>query len=326
VKFVSRPYIWLLVLGAVVVGRAQESYPPPGKLIDVGGRRLHAYCTGSGRPTIVLEAGASSFAIDRALVQPLVARTNRVCSYDRAGYGWSDPVPASEKEQEPVTDLHALLAAAGEPSPYLLVGQSMGSRFVRLYQHRYPREVVGIVLVDGEHEDGLFNLLNGRAIAISRMSDDEFRAANPPATGPIAVPQARLQPAHLKLPSDLQPVRLWLESRLWEWVRTSATPEWIARAQQIDHTELVTLHQIDTGDMHPLQALPLVVLTRGVNASPQWATLQADLARLSTNSRHTVVQDSDHEIHLFRPEIVVDAIADVAEAARTGSALRARSN
>ena len=304
------------------VAVAQERYPPPGKLVDIGGRRLHLYCTGAGSPTVILEAGASSFAIDWALVQPAVARTNRVCSYDRAGYGWSDPVPMAETGQDTVTDLHRLLAAAGEQSPFVMVGQSMGSRFVRLFQHSYPRDVVGMVLVDGEHEDGLFNLVNGRPAAISMLSDDEFRAANPVPTGPITVPEARLQPAHLRLPADLQPVRLWLEGRLWDYVRTAATPDFIVRAQQADHSALVALHQIDTAEMHPLNELPLVVLTRGLNSNRQSAALQADLVRLSTNSRQLVVADSDHEIHLFRPDIVIDAIHDVVDTSRSGSGLK----
>jgi hypothetical protein len=92
---------------------------PPGRLVEVGGRRLHLYCTGKGSPTVVLVAGGDAFSIDWALVQPRVAGQTRVCSYDRAGLAWSDPGPADETVEQTVGDLHALLRAAGERGPYL---------------------------------------------------------------------------------------------------------------------------------------------------------------------------------------------------------------
>src|SRR6185503_7396802 len=139
--------------------------PPPGRLVDVGGRKLHVNCAGSGSPTVVLEAGASSFALDWSLVQPEIARTQRVCSYDRAGSGWSDPRPDVETPARIAADLHAALAAAGERPPYVLVGHSAGGLYVRLYQLEHPNEVVGLVLVDPATEDRLFTLFQGRAVA-----------------------------------------------------------------------------------------------------------------------------------------------------------------
>jgi hypothetical protein len=153
-------------------------------------------------------------------------------------------------------------------------------------------------------------------MAISMLSDEEFRAANPPPSGPITVPEAHLQPAHLKLPVDLQPIRLWLEARLWNDIRTTATPEIIVRVQQASHAELVFLHHLDTTEASPLRDLPLVVLTRGLDNSPQHTALQVDLARLSTHSKQIVVSDSGHEIHLFRPDVVIDAIHAVVSASQ----------
>src|SRR5688572_4575036 len=109
---------------AVALNAQQPDLPPaPGRLIDVGGRRLHMICSGEGSPTVVLEAGASSFAIDWTLVQRDIARMARVCSYDRAGMGWSDALPASESAKDG-QDLNRLLTAAGERPPYVLVGAS----------------------------------------------------------------------------------------------------------------------------------------------------------------------------------------------------------
>jgi pimeloyl-ACP methyl ester carboxylesterase len=106
--------------------------PPPGRLVDIGGHKLHLYCTGAGAPTVVLEAGASAFAIDWQLVQPEVARNNRVCAYDRLGHGWSDANTGTDAHV--IGNLHSLLQQAGERPPFVLVGASRGGLFVRMYQ------------------------------------------------------------------------------------------------------------------------------------------------------------------------------------------------
>src|SRR5947208_16307807 len=113
-------------VGTLLVAQPEGIGPPPGRLIDLGGRKLHLYCTGSGSPTVVLEAGASAFAIDWSLVQPEIARTNHVCSYDRAGFGWSDPRVEVDTPARVVFYLHAGLAAAGEKPPYVLVRAHFG--------------------------------------------------------------------------------------------------------------------------------------------------------------------------------------------------------
>ena len=192
----------------------------------------------------------------------------------------------------------------------------MGGRFVRLFARRYPGEVVGMVLVDAEHEDGLFMGVGGKPVAISTLSDAEFDAAFQVPTAPIVVPEARLQPAHERLPEDLQRVRLWLERRFLASMRT-ATPDSIVATMRSEHAALAMLHRLSASEEHPLKDLPLVVLTRGLDENPRRLRMQADLARLSANSRQVVVRDSDHEIHLFRPDVVIQAIADVSAAART---------
>src|SRR5437660_2315254 len=105
---------------------ADQSRPvPPGKLADVGGRKLHLYCTGKGSPTVILESGAGSFSIDWALVQPEIAKMTRVCSYDRSGYAWSDPGPEWDTVEQVTRDLDVVLKNGGEHPPYVLVGQSI---------------------------------------------------------------------------------------------------------------------------------------------------------------------------------------------------------
>src|SRR5262250_395537 len=101
-----------------------QAYPPPGRMVDIGGRSLHLNCAGKGSPTVILMAGGGAFSIDWALVQPKVARDARVCSYDRAGLAWSDPGPADETVEQTISDLHLLLKNAAETGPFLLVGAS----------------------------------------------------------------------------------------------------------------------------------------------------------------------------------------------------------
>ncbi|HET6891368.1 MAG TPA: alpha/beta hydrolase, partial [Pyrinomonadaceae bacterium] len=124
---------FLMLLPFVVVGQqTQNPYPPQGKLIDIGGYRLHFDCTGKKEPTVVLIAGAGDFSFDWSLVQPSVGQFARVCSYDRAGFGWSDPGPPPRTMKQEAFELHTLLKAANIKPPYILVGHSLGGLVSRV--------------------------------------------------------------------------------------------------------------------------------------------------------------------------------------------------
>ena len=147
-------------------------YPPPGRLVDIGGWRLHLNCTGepmAGRPTVVLEAGAGDFSVEWSLVQPGVDRFAHVCSYDRGGDGWSDLGPHPRTFRQIVYELHTLLERAGERGPYILVGHSYGGWLVRLYQSTYPGEVAGMVLVDAGADDPQRNAPDGKVVRSSDL-------------------------------------------------------------------------------------------------------------------------------------------------------------
>src|SRR5215467_3166402 len=134
-----------LIAVCLQAGAQSSFYPPPGQMIDIGGRKLHLDCTGKGSPTVVLMAGGGAFSIDWALVQPKIAESTRVCSYDRAGLAWSDPGPADETVEQTIADLHTLLRAAAEKPPFLMAGASIGGIYVRAYQHKFSGEVAGLV-------------------------------------------------------------------------------------------------------------------------------------------------------------------------------------
>src|SRR5215475_394970 len=129
----------------------QPPFPPPGRLVDVGGWRLHLNCTGEARasqPTVILEAGLGDFSVEWSLVQPGVAKFARVCSYDRAGDGWSELGPHPRTLRQIVYELHTLLDKAGVKPPLVVVGHSYGGWLVRLYASTYPADVAGMVLVE----------------------------------------------------------------------------------------------------------------------------------------------------------------------------------
>jgi pimeloyl-ACP methyl ester carboxylesterase len=139
-------------------------YVEPGQLVDIGGRRINLYCTGAGGPTVILMAGLSSWSPVWYKTQPVVAEKTRVCAFDRAGYGFSDPAPQPQILADVVDDLHAALKAGSLPGPYVLVGHSLGGMEARLYAQRWPKEVVGMVLVDTSPAR------EGSSMRISRVS------------------------------------------------------------------------------------------------------------------------------------------------------------
>jgi len=136
----------------------RRNFPLPGKLVDVGGHRLHIYCVGEGRPTVVLETGALAMSALWGWVQPQVAVHTRVCSYDRAGLGWSEPGPAPRDALHISSELHTLLKNSGEAPPYVLVGHSFGGLLVRVYTDQYPEDVAGLLLLDSSHPDQVARL------------------------------------------------------------------------------------------------------------------------------------------------------------------------
>ena len=294
--------------------------PAPGKLVDVGGRKLHLLCSGQGTPTVVLEAGASAFAIDWTLVQQQVAATNRVCAYDRAGTGWSDTTTPDTRRSVPA-DLHELLRAAGERPPFVLVGASLGGLHVRSYAADYTDEVVGLVLVDPSSEDRLFTMIDGQAVLIGSVTAEQMRATVPTQT--IRVPRRPPQTGAPfdKLPPALYDLRLKLDARLIASIPDSVTPLMIATSREEERARLSRLLAQRSSTPQPVGDRPLVVLTRGVDSDPEPRATHEALSKLSTNSRHTVVPGSGPEIHLFQPSAVVQAIGDVVQSVRTKSRL-----
>lgn len=307
---------------ATVVGAQQpEIGPAPGRLIDVGGHRLHIVCAGQGSPAVLLEAGASSFAIDWTLVQRDVARSTRVCSYDRAGMGWSDSAASSPTID--IANLNKLLGAAGERAPYVLVGASRGGLLIRGYLLDHPAEVAGLVFVDPASEDRLWVMVGGEAVLFASLTREQLQSTFPRA--PVSVPRRKPQTGAPfdKLPPDLYQLRVKLDERLIASIPASVPPEVVAASQEGEHAFLARLLGSRSTN-NPFGNRPTVVLTRGDEKNPGREGVHSALAKLSTNSRHSVIIGAGHEIHLFEPAAVVEAITDVLNAIRTSKPLVAR--
>ena len=309
--------------------------PPPGRLVDIGGWRLHILCTGEphpGQPTVILEAGIGDFSVEWSLVQPRVAPFARVCSYDRADEGWSDYGPHPRTMHQIVYELHALLDQAGVKPPYVLVGHSYGGWLVRLYRSRYPSDVVGLVLVEAGGDDPVrvlgdgqlrhaSDLVTGKTVPDVRTSNPVHEADIPPNVvtqltraaeefGPRANDGARA-----RLPPEAQRARTWVYSQMKHWAQGD---------NPFEPEELAGLRAERTASAHPLGDMPLIVLTRGISdeTGPDSKAFEAEhrsdqeaIAALSTGGRLIVAAKSGHHVQLDEPDLVVSSIREVFEAA-----------
>jgi pimeloyl-ACP methyl ester carboxylesterase len=322
----SLTLVGLLLLGLIYQALASaldaSRYPPPGKLVDIGGYRLHINCTGTGSPTVLLDAGLGGTSLDWSKVQPAVARFTRVCSYDRAGYGWSDTGPGPHTSQQTVTELHLLLVHAQVSGPYLLVGHSLGGLNMRLFAYRYPQEVAGMVLLDAtsEHQFAQFGtyppFFPPQQVSAVEQQLLLYRGAAPFGVARLAL-QTGLFPDAAAYPAAVQPIHL-AQSEQTRYFSTQYD-EYAALQESAAQVRAARLASPSYGQ------LPLIVLSKDYSQDPSpqgkqmaatWDALQNDLASLSSDSQHSVAPHSGHYIHLDRPDLAITAIQSVWQQAR----------
>jgi len=283
--------------------------PAPGRLVDVGGFRLHLHCVGAGTPTVIFDAGAGSWSIHWTYVQRQMVMTGGTfCTYDRAGLGWSDASPAPRRTAQMVEELHRLLHGAGIAPPVILAGHSLGAWNVRAYQARYPEEVAGLVLVDGAHE-AQWTRLPAVVWQLTKMSTSSTRATAERARrrelGAIDIGEADF----LSRASDQRGayVASMLDPRTYETIA-----EEVGRA---DESAADTPRSLagSLGD------LPIVVVTARdsfaafapipqAEANTIWLDLQGELAALSRNTVRIFSEQGNHRLQESDPDAVVAAI------------------
>jgi len=299
----------------------------PGRLVDVGGFRLHLHCSGSGTPAVVMDAALAGSSISWSLIQPDVARLTRACSYDRAGFGWSDAGPMPRTAGRVADELRVLLDRGGVTPPFVLVGHSFGGLVMRIFASRYRADVSGLVLVDPAHPEDWVTPAPKERIKIDRgirlcrsgAMAARFGAARlvsglvtlglfGVARGLAAVvsrgglsreDEGVLAP-YWKLPLETRkPLRqFWTQEKFFAAlgsqigsISTSAAETLAASAGGYGDLPLVTISSTDPGDYRLRQ--------------------QEALARLSRRGRHVVASKSGHWIPLDQPQAVIDAIREV---------------
>ena len=305
--------LWLgaslaMVLGLALVGyiyepiaeaRDAKANPHPGQLVDVDGYRLHINCTGSGSPTVVIESGWGDSSAAWAWVQPEVAKTTRVCTYDRAGMGWSEASPQPRTAREFAKELHTLLEKANEPGPYVLVGHSLGGYTVRVYAHDYPDEVSGLVLVDAQK--------------LPASDAASFNPAPKPGVNPLPSWIARIGLVRL-LSGPLGSVKDLPEQDKQTYKAYSVAPRSVQTF--IDEGMGMSEGGAQAKAVTTLGALPLIVLSAGLDETADHTASQAGFLLLSSNSQQLFAEESGHEIHIEQPEAAVAAIVKMVEMVR----------
>ena len=311
----------LAAAGYEQVGRwaADRDFPPPGQLVAFEGDASHLHCAGEGSPTVILESGLDvGGSLSWETVRTRITEHTRVCAYDRAGIMWSDARPGPRDANNIVSELHDLLVAASEEPPYVLVGHSLGGPIVRVYTERFPDEVSGLVFVDASHPEQIDRL------------PQEIRELQPVPSGWLIKTLSRFGVLRLRSTTPGGPLPEQARQAMASHTPTSL-PGAVGEMQAI---EALFAQARGTGD---LGDRPLVVLTAGRMPDPLpppmtpelaqrmravWETLQSELADLSTNSDHRVIEDATHYVHWDDPDAAVSAVADVVTAARTGTPVR----
>lgn len=298
---------------------ARAQVPPPGKLVSVGDHRLHLNCQGSGTPVIVLESGLSGWSQDWSRVQPELARQTTVCSYDRAGYAWSDEAPAPRSGMETMEDLRVLLRNAGVPGgPRVLVGHSWGGLLVQLYAQRHPDEVAGLVLVDALQHD-MYASMDPDARA-GYQRNMALLTGSATWLAPLGLARLANQPASVVLDKLPQSER--------QRARGFAMQGKNYRALYHEYLSIDAALDAARG-LPPLKRMPVIVLsTNDLSEFPpgweradmrrHWIAGQRLLASETGAEQHIVADGAGHYLHLERPALVLDAIRTVWRQARPG--------
>jgi len=303
------------------------AYTRPQRMVDVGhGRRMNIYCLGAGSPTVILDAGMGDSTISWALVQPRLAARTRVCSYDRAGLGFSDGSSVPSTADNIAADLHTLLKAADIAPPYVLVGHSAAGMYIRVFADRYPQEVVGMVSVEGSHED---QSVRGWAIGQPGQQAkwdawlDEYEMC-------VAAARRGLvqgTPEYAKCVGDPDP--RFSNAINAAQARYGSTLRWQAAAASERRAVFYASAEQTRKTRRHFGDIPIIVLTHSPYPKAKeetqrernertllWEALHLEVQAMSTRGINVIVPDSGHYIQYDHPQVVIDAIQQAVAIAR----------
>jgi len=317
--------------GDSAVDTSLDGYSQPGQLVDIGGRRLNLRCSGEGAPTVILDIGLGETSLAWRKVQPRLARLTRVCSYDRAGFAFSDAGPMPRDGRAEADDLHALVHAAGLRTPLVLVGHSLGSVIARTYANLYADDVAGIVVVDYPAYD--FDLHEPAADALQNRMNREDLEYGPYRACAAAAQAGRIDLAG-KTASDsckgIPPKPPEFSEKLYASVRANmAVPRYWQALISEKESWMGATPAAQRATQHGYGAMPLTILAAdGSNAylpedlrkmmDAAWAASYRRLAAQSTRSRIVDVAHSSHIMYMDRPDAIIGAVRDMLEEVRRG--------
>lgn len=322
-RHIARPARWLarclialssLALVLAASGAAYEmiasrndaqAYPAPGRLVDVGGYRLHIHCIGTGSPTVILDAGLGGSSLDWNLVQAELGTTTKVCAYDRAGMGWSDPSAQARTPEQIAKELHSLLVNANVDGPYVLVAHSLAGKYARLFALHHSDQTAGIVLIDARSEyidDRTTSAENRAFLEAVKSQGRQYAIAR-------QFGFARLFGAELAGTETSPPESRRLMALMATQQSAIEATDGEARERAADDAEL---------RVEPNQSVPLVVLVsdQSIATLPHWAEAQRRQTARSSEGRMVIAPGSSHAVLWDRPDLVIASVRDVVASAR----------
>lgn len=320
----------LLILLATSIGviyemtsrsRAAREFPPQGKLVDIGGRRMQLDCRGSGSPTVVFESGLDiNGSLSWSAVHDEIAKTTRACAYSRAGIMWSDPKDGPQNAKAIAQDLHATLVKAGEKVPFVLVGHSLGGPYIMTYTKYFGSEVAGLVFVDASHPDQVqrFNAVTSYSPSDMIMlikAGVAFAWTGAVRMVPLATQGVPHQP-----PKAVQAMAAYAPTSLAHLLKEiESVDQTLAEAGSFRQLGSRPVYVLTSMMPLPEEALTALKLTpeQGRQYKEIWKAMHAEEASWSSQSRQQLVADANHYIQFDRPDIVIEAVRSVVKDVRT---------
>jgi len=315
----------MLAAGVVQAQDGDSDLPPaPGELIDVGGYSLHLYCTGEGGPAVILDAGLGDWSINMANLQEQIAEFTQVCTYDRAGYGWSDEGPEPRTSQQIVDELAALLENGEVEPPYILAGHSFGGINVMMFAAQHPELVEAVVLLDASHPEQM-DALNAEVpeiVALEESAAVAYQGMLEMAEAGAPVPQEMLDAFRPQGITDEQ-FEIWSQvvvqpKSLRAMINELASlNDSLAQAQEVDTLGdiplVVIAHGVKLGDMMTDEDLAAMGVTREIMDTYEalWRGFQEDYLTYSTDSTLIIADQSHHYVYVTQPDLVVEAIQEL---------------